>query len=241
MAASKIEWTQITWNPTTGCTKISAGCKFCYAEVMANRLQAMGQDKYKDGFKLTMHPETLLMPYQWKKSKVIFVNSMSDLFHENVPLSFIQNVFHVMNDNQQHIFQILTKRANRLAELGPQLNWSSNIWMGVTIECGDYIYRADLLRSVNASIKFISCEPLIGPIEGLNLKGIDWLIVGGESGRTPRPIQKSWVESLQHQCESYLTAFFFKQWGGINKKKSGRILNGKIYNERPSLETISIF
>jgi protein gp37 len=225
----------MTWNPTTGCTKISKGCKFCYAEVMTRRLQAIGQEKYRNGFILTMHPEMLQLPYQWKKPKVIFVNSMSDLFHERVPLSFIQQVFNVMNDNRHHIFQLLTKRAERLSELRPQLNWSPNIWIGVTIESGEYKYRADLLRNINATIRFISCEPLIGPIDDLNLDGIDWLIAGGESGRTPRPIQQDWVQSLQKQCEEADVSFFFKQWGGTNKKKNGRLLNGKIFDNRPSL------
>jgi protein gp37 len=230
MAQSAIEWTDATWNPTTGCTKISAGCKFCYAEVLSRRLQAMGQNKYINGFQLTMHPETLQLPYQWKNPKVIFVNSMSDLFHDDIPQSYIQEVFNVMNDNRHHVFQILTKRAERLSELSPQLNWGTNIWMGVTIEREDYKYRADLLRNIGAEIKFISCEPLIGPINDLNLEDIDWLIAGGESGRTPRPIEKTWVESLQYQCESKNVAFFFKQWGGTNKKKNGRSLNRqKIY------------
>ncbi len=236
MAESKIEWTEMTWNPTTGCSKVSAGCRFCYAEVMAKRLYGMGVEKYKNGFEITLHPDTLSIPYEWKKPKIIFVNSMSDLFHEKVPLSYIKEVFKVMNDNRRHVFQVLTKRAERLAEVNSKLNWTSNIWMGVTVENNDFKYRIDHLRNTGAFTKFLSCEPLIGPVTNIDFKNIDWLIAGGESGRTPRPINENWVTSLQQQCEKAGVSFFFKQWGGFNKKKNGRMLNGKVYNETPQLE-----
>lgn len=233
MAQSSIEWTEMTWNPTTGCTKISQGCKFCYAEIMSRRLQAMGIEKYKDNFKVRTHPDALKTPYTWKKSKVVFVNSMSDLFHPEVPLDFIKKVFEVMNDNSQHIFQVLTKRAERLFELHEELNWTPNIWMGVSVENQEVEGRIDFLRDINAQVKFLSLEPLIGPLPNLDLKNIDWVIVGGESGRTPRPMSEDWVIDIQKQCKKDEIAFFFKQWGGKNKKKAGRILNGKVYSEMP--------
>ncbi len=232
MAQSSIEWTEMTWNPTTGCTKISAGCKYCYAEVMAKRLQAMGIEKYKDAFKVRVHPEALDAPYTWKKQKVVFVNSMSDLFHPQVPLSFIKKVFKVMNETQ-HVYQVLTKRADRLLEVHAELKWTHNIWMGVSVEDGRVIERIDLLRQTNARTKFLSCEPLIGPLNNMNLTGIDWVIVGGESGRKPRPMDPDWVLDIQDQCESADVAFFFKQWGGTNKKKAGRLLNGRTYEDMP--------
>lgn len=233
MAQSSIEWTEMTWNPVTGCTKISAGCKFCYAEVMSRRLKAMGVEKYKDGFKLRMHEEALNIPYTWKKQKVVFVNSMSDLFHKDVPLEFIQKVFKVMNENGQHTFQVLTKRADRLLELHEQLNWTHNIWMGVSVEDSRVMSRIDLLRQTNARTKFLSCEPLIGPLHDMNLQNIDWVIVGGESGRKARPMDADWVLDIMDQCTAANVAFFFKQWGGTNKKKTGRILNGQTYDEMP--------
>lgn len=233
MAQSSIEWTEMTWNPVTGCTKVSAGCKFCYAEVMSKRLKAMGVEKYKDGFKLRMHEDALNIPYTWKKQKVVFVNSMSDLFHKDVPLEFIQKVFKVMNENGQHTFQVLTKRADRLLELHTQLNWTHNIWMGVSVEDLRVMSRVDLLRQTNARTKFLSCEPLIGPLHDLNLQNIDWVIVGGESGRKARPMDADWVLDIMDQCSAANVAFFFKQWGGTNKKKTGRILNGKTYDEMP--------
>jgi protein gp37 len=234
MAQSSIEWTEMTWNPTTGCDKISAGCKYCYAEVMTRRLMAMGIEKYKDGFQIRTHVEALNIPYTWKKPKVVFVNSMSDLFHPDVPLEFIKEVFAVMNDNPQHIFQVLTKRADRLFEIHQQLNWTSNIWMGVSVEDERVTQRIDFLRQTNAAIKFLSCEPLIGPLMNLNLTGIDWVIVGGESGRKARPMKEWWVWDVKQQCQEQEVLFFFKQWGGINKKKAGRELAGNTYNEMPA-------
>ena len=233
MAQSSIEWTELTWNPTTGCTKISQGCKFCYAEVMTRRLKAMGIEKYKDGFKVRTHPETLRIPYTWKSSKVVFVNSMSDLFHEDIPLDFIKQVFKVMNDNGQHIFQVLTKRAERLLEVHKELKWSHNIWMGVSVEDEKVVDRIDLLRKTDARVKFLSCEPLIGPLHKMNLKKIDWVIVGGESGHNPRPMDAEWVLDIKEQCEKSKVAFFFKQWGGRNKKAAGRVLNERTYDEMP--------
>lgn len=233
MASSSIEWTQMTWNPTTGCNKISAGCKFCYAEVLSKRLHAMGQHKYRNVFKLTLHPQTLDIPYSWTKPKIVFVNSMSDLFHDKVPLSYIQKVFEVMNNCPQHQFQVLTKRAERLEELSQYLTWTDNIWMGVSVEDDRVIHRIDHLRNTGAIIKFLSIEPLIGSVGEINLEGIDWVIVGGESGFKAREIKEEWVQDIRRQCRTQRVAFFFKQWGGKNKKASGRILNGRTYNEFP--------
>lgn len=235
MAQSSIEWTEMTWNPVTGCDKISAGCKFCYAEVMAKRLKAMGVEKYQNEFKLTIHEDELATPYTWKKSKVVFVNSMSDLFHKDVPIEFIQKVFRVMKENPQHVFQVLTKRADVMLYYDKEgwLDWSHNIWMGVSVENEKTMKRIDLLRQSNARTKFLSCEPLIGPLPKLNLKNIDWVIVGGESGRKPRPMKKEWVLDIKEQCEKKDVAFFFKQWGGTNKKKTGNLLEGKKYLEMP--------
>jgi protein gp37 len=233
MAQSSIEWTEMTWNPTTGCTKISSGCKFCYAEIMSKRLKAMGIEKYKDAFKVKIHPDQLSIPYTWKSSKVVFVNSMSDLFHKDIPLDFIKQVFKVMNENPNHVFQVLTKRAERLFEINKELNWTHNIWMGVSVENDLVIERIDYLRKTKARVKFLSCEPLIGPLHNLNLKKIDWVIVGGESGHRPRPMDSNWVLDIQEQCEKSQVPFFFKQWGGRNKKANGRILNGKTYDEMP--------
>lgn len=235
MAQSSIEWTEMTWNPTTGCDKISAGCKYCYAEVMARRLQAMGIDKYKDGFELRLHEDALQIPYEWKKPKVVFVNSMSDLFHKDVPLSFIQRVFDVMNKTSLHTYQVLTKRAERLYEIHHKLNWTTNIWMGVSVENDKVKDRIDFLRETNAKVKFLSLEPLIGPLTNLNLEHIHWAIVGGESGRKARPMKESWVWDLRQQCADQGVAFFFKQWGGVNKKKTGRELGGRTYDEMPML------
>jgi len=234
MAKSSIEWTELTWNPVTGCTKISAGCKFCYAETMTRRLKAMGLEKYEGGFKeVRVHEDSLSIPYTWKKSKVVFVNSMSDLFHKDVPLEFIQKVFQVMRENPQHIFQVLTKRADRLLELNPHLKWSHNIWMGVSVENEKVKDRIDYLRKTDAKVKFLSLEPLIGPLPNLDLSLIDWVIVGGESGFNPRPMDPEWVLDIQEQCEKSEVAFFFKQWGGKNKKESGRVLKGRTFDEMP--------
>lgn len=240
MAQSAIEWTEMTWNPTTGCTKISAGCKFCYAEVMSKRLKAMGVDKYKDGFKVRTHEDALKIPYSWKRSKVVFVNSMSDLFHEDIPLVFIKKVFKVMNENPQHVFQVLTKRAERLFEVHKELMWTHNIWMGVSVEDDRVVDRIDFLRETNARVKFLSLEPLIGPLPNLNLDKIDWVIVGGESGHKPRKMDADWVLDIQEQCENFGVAFFFKQWGGRNKKANGRVLNGRTYNEMPEQDIQSL-
>jgi len=238
MAQSSIEWTEMTWNPVTGCDKISAGCKYCYAEVMAKRLKAMGVEKYQNEFKLTIHEDELATPYTWKKSKVVFVNSMSDLFHKDVPVEFIQKVFRVMKENPQHVFQVLTKRADVMLYYDKEgwLDWSHNVWMGVSVENEKAMKRIELLRQSNARTKFLSCEPLIGPLPKLNLKNIDWVIVGGESGRKPRPMKKEWVLDIKQQCEKKDVAFFFKQWGGTNKKKTGNLLDGKKYLEMPDFE-----
>jgi protein gp37 len=230
----------MTWNPTTGCNKISAGCKFCYAEVMTRRLQAMGIDKYKDGFKIRTHEDALLTPFGWKSPKIVFVNSMSDLFHKDVPLEFIKRVFDTMNNCPQHTFQVLTKRSDILVKYHKELNWTHNIWMGVSVEDARVTHRIDDLCKTNARTKFLSCEPLIGPLPKMNLKKIDWVIVGGESGRTPRPMDADWVLDIQEQCEKSKVAFFFKQWGGTNKKKAGRMLNGKTYNEMPVAEQMEV-
>ena len=235
MAQSSIEWTEMTWNPTTGCNKVSAGCKYCYAEVMTRRLEAMGIEKYKDGFKVRTHEDALDVPYSWKKPKVVFVNSMSDLFHPEVPFEFIEKVFEVMNKTLQHTYQVLTKRAERLFEVHHKLNWTNNIWMGVSVENEKVIERIDYLRETNASIKFLSCEPLIGPLRNMNLLNIDWTIVGGESGSKARPIKEAWVWDIHEQCKQAGVAFFFKQWGGANKKKAGRELGGRTYDEMPLL------
>ena len=233
MSQTKIEWTELTWNPTTGCNKVSQGCKFCYAEVMARRLKAMGLEKYQNGFELTLHEDALKIPYTWKQPKIVFVNSMSDLFHKDIPLEFIQRVFKVMNDNPQHVFQVLTKRANVLLKYHKELEWTHNIWMGVSVEDAKSLSRINLLRRTRAKVKFLSCEPLIGPLTDLNLKKINWVIVGGESGRRPRPMKPEWVFEIHNKCIEENVPFFFKQWGGTNKKKTGRVLKGRTYSEMP--------
>ena len=237
MADSRIEWTEATWNPSTGCTKISPGCKHCYAERLAKRLEAMGLPKYSNGFKLTMHEDALLLPLTWKRPRLIFVNSMSDLFHEKMPADFIQRVFAVMRQASWHQFQILTKRSDVLLEMDSEIEWPENVWMGVSVENGNYKYRVDDLRKTHASVKFLSLEPLLGPLPKLNLRSIDWVIVGGESGPGARPMEKEWVIDIQQQCKRTGTPFFFKQWGGVNKKKNGRRLGGKTWNEMPEYET----
>lgn len=234
MSQSKIEWTEKTWNPTTGCSKISPGCANCYAETLSNRLQAMGVEKYKNGFELTVHPLEIEKPYRWKKPSMIFVNSMSDLFHEDIPFRIIKKIFEVMNKCDWHVFQVLTKREGRLLELNEKLNWSPNIWMGVSVEDESRKSRIDFLRKTDSYVKFISFEPLLEPIQNLNLLNINWVIVGGESGQKARPIRKRWVIDILDQCRKLNVKFFFKQWGGVNKKKNGRELNGRIFNEFPS-------
>lgn len=233
MAKSEIEWTEATWNPLSGCNKVSPGCKNCYAERMAKRLQAMGQPNYRNGFTLTLHEHALSLPLRWKKPQVVFVNSMSDLFHERVPVEFIQRVFCTMQEASWHQFQVLTKRAQRLEELAPRLRWPKNVWMGVSVERDDYKYRIDHLRRTSAQIKFLSLEPLLGPVGELNLEGIDWVIVGGESGPGARPISKDWVLEVRDQCLQANVPFFFKQWGGTRKKLTGRTLQGRTWDEMP--------
>lgn len=230
---SGIEWTGSTWNPVTGCDKISPGCAHCYAERMSRRLKAMGQQNYVKGFKLATHQSSLNLPLQWKKPQTIFVNSMSDLFHKDVPTTFILKTFEVMRKAQWHQFQVLTKRAERLSTLSNELEWNSNIWMGVSVESKEYVHRIDLLRQTRAHIKFLSIEPLLGPLGTINLSGIDWVIVGGESGPGARPMNPEWVLEIRNQCTRAKVPFFFKQWGGVNKKKAGRLLEGKTWNQMP--------
>lgn len=233
-ANSSIEWTEATWNPVTGCTKISPGCKHCYAERMAKRLQAMGQPNYADGFQLTLQDHALTLPLKWKKPQTIFVNSMSDLFHPEVPLEFIQRVFAVMRQADWHRFQVLTKRSERLRELSDQLEWAPNIWMGVSVESEKYTPRIDDLRATGAHVKFLSLEPLLGPLSELRLEGIHWAIAGGESGPGARPISEDWVVDVRDQCVRSGVPFFFKQWGGVNKKRTGRLLEGRTWDEMPA-------
>jgi protein gp37 len=233
MATSTIEWTDSTWNPVTGCTKISPGCKNCYAERMAKRLQAMGQPNYKDGFRVSLHEHALALPLKWKKPQTIFVNSMSDVFHEDVPESFIRRIFDTMAKAPWHIFQVLTKRAERLEAIGRNLTWPDNVWMGVSVEAKDYLYRIDRLRNVGARVRFISFEPLLGGLGKIDLHGIHWAIVGGESGPRARPIVKEWVLEIRDHCISADVPFFFKQWGGTNKKKAGRLLDNRTWGEAP--------
>jgi protein gp37 len=233
MATSAIEWTGSTWNPVTGCTKISPGCKHCYAERMAKRLQAMVQPNYARAFELALHPHALGLPLSWKKPQTIFVNSMSDLFLEGIPTEFISQVFEVMTRAHWHTFQVLTKRSKRLAELRRELPWSPNIWMGVSVENGDYAHRIDHLRSTGAAVKFLSMEPLLGPVSNIDLRGIDWVIVGGESGPGARPMKEEWVVEIKEQCLRAGVPFFFKQWGGVRKKRNGRELQGKTWDQMP--------
>jgi protein gp37 len=230
---SGIEWTESTWNPITGCTKISIGCEHCYAERMAKRLKAMKSPNYQNGFELTLHEDMIGLPLLWKQPQTIFVNSMSDLFHENVPDEFIQRVFNVMEQASWHTFQILTKRSNRLLQIDHQIKWPKNVWMGVTVEKQNYDYRIDDLLHSRAQTKFLSLEPLLGPIYNLKLSGIDWVITGGESGPGARPIEQNWVTGIRDQCIAHKVPFFFKQWGGVRKKLKGRLLEGKIWSETP--------
>jgi len=230
---SAIEWTESTWNPVTGCDKVSPGCKHCYAERMAERLHAMGQPNYRNGFEVALQPQMLELPLGWKKPQTIFVNSMSDLFHEKVPLEYIQRVFDAMRRAHWHRFQVLTKRSERLAEVGGALPWSANIWMGVSVESFAYVHRIDDLRRTRAKVKFLSLEPLLGPLGGLGLEAIDWVIVGGESGPKARPVAAEWVTDIRDQCWRGGVAFFFKQWGGTNKKRAGRLLDGRTWDDMP--------
>lgn len=230
---TNIEWTEMTWNPVTGCIKISQGCKNCYAERMAKRLYAMGSERYENGFKPTLHDDLIDLPRRWKKPRVIFVNSMSDLFQEAVPDDFIRAVFATMQDCPQHTFQILTKRSDRLRQLGPTLPWPENVWIGVSVEDARVMDRITDLAAVPAQVRFLSCEPLIGPLENVPLLGIHWVIVGGESGPGARPMQREWVESIHRQCRRSQVPFFFKQWGGVRKEMAGRELHGRTYDEMP--------
>ncbi len=240
MAQSSIEWTESTWNPLTGCTKISPGCKFCYAERMAKRLQGMGQPRYANGFTLTLHDDILELPLTWKKPLLIFVNSMSDMFHEDVPARFIHRMFDVMRRASWHQFQVLTKRADRLREMSPSIAWPENVWMGVSVERQDYVSRIDDLRTASALVKFLSAEPLLGPLPKLDLRGIDWVIVGGESGPGARPIKEEWVLEIRARCQEAHVSFFFKQWGGVNKKRAGRLLQGRTWDELPSIGAMAL-
>ncbi|MCD6449629.1 MAG: phage Gp37/Gp68 family protein [Thermotogaceae bacterium] len=232
--SSMVERRVETWNPITGCSKISLGCVNCYAERLAKRLQSIGNPKYKNGFKLTLHPEKLDQPLRWKKPKVIFIASMGDLFHEKVPDDFILKVFRVMNRAHWHIFQVLTKRAERLADLSEKLPWAPNIWIGVTVEHCRYVYRINLLKFIPAVVRFISFEPLLSDIPPLDLEGIDWAIVGGESGPRARPMRPEWVRHIRDMCKKQNVAFFFKQWGGLDRKKNGRVLDGRTWVEYPT-------
>jgi len=235
---SMIEWTEATWNPVTGCTKVSSGCKNCYAERMAYRLQAMGQPNYKNGFKLTLHEDSLEIPLHWKKPKMIFVNSMSDLFHNDVPFEFIQQAFEIMGNANWHTFQVLTKRSGRLREISSKLKWAENIWMGVSIENDDNRKRLHDLASCHSNVKFLSLEPLLEPLPNLDLTDIDWVIVGGESGPGAREMKEEWVTDIRNQCVKADVPFFFKQWGGVRKKKNGRLLEGFIWNQIPEVASL---
>ncbi len=239
-----IEWTEVTWNPTTGCDRISAGCDNCYALALAKRLRAMGAKKYQNdgdprtsgpGFGLTVHPSVLRQPYGWRTPRLVFVNSMSDLFHAKVPLDFIRAVFKVIAETPQHTYQILTKRSARLRKIADRLDWPDNLWMGVSVENADVLYRVDDLRTVPARVRFLSCEPLLGPLPSLDLSGIDWVIAGGESGPGHRPLDPAWVSMLRDRCVAAGVPFFFKQWGGRTPKEGGRELDGRLWDEMPSL------
>ncbi len=237
-----IEWTEVTWNPTTGCDRVTAGCDNCYALTLSKRLKAMGAAKYQNdgdprtsgpGFGITIHPETLQEPYKWRYPRLVFVNSMSDLFHAKVPLAFVRNVFGVIADTPQHTYQILTKRSTRLRRLADKLDWPDNLWVGVSVEDGDQISRVDDLRAVPASVRFLSCEPLLGPLDGIRLDGIGWVIAGGESGAGYRPMELSWARTIRDACVADDVPFFFKQWGGHTPKKLGRELDGRTWSEMP--------
>ena len=233
---SHIEWTDATWNPVTGCTKISPGCKYCYAERLAQRLQAMGQPNYRNGFQVTLQDHMLELPLRWKAPKRIFVNSMSDLFHDSVPTEYINRVFAIMERANWHQYQILTKRSERVRDLSRLMPWASHIWMGVSVENSDFTYRIEDLRKTESFVKFLSLEPLLGPLPNLNLCEIDWVIVGGESGPKARRMDPCWVTDLRDQCQKAGVPFFFKQWGGVQKKKTGRRLDGRTWDEMPVAE-----
>ncbi|MGD1701618.1 DUF5131 family protein [Dapis sp. BLCC M229] len=232
MASNKtgIQWTDKSWNPTTGCDKVSPGCTHCYAEALTKRFT----NNFPEGFVLKLHPERLKQPLSWRTPSRIFVNSMSDIFHEDVPVDFIKQVFEIIGKTPWHIYQILTKRHERLVDLAPQLKWHENIWMGVSVESQSYVHRVDYLRQVDANVRFLSCEPLLGDLE-LNLKDIHWVIVGGESGNKYRPMKEEWVKNIYEQCQAANVAFFFKQWGGRTPKALGRIFDGKVWNEMPEV------
>jgi protein gp37 len=236
---SSIEWTDATWNPVRGCTKISPGCKHCYAERFAERFRGVKAHPFEQGFDLRLVPEKLGEPLRWKTAKRIFVNSMSDLFHDRVPLDYIQSVFRVMNEADWHQYQVLTKRAERLEAIAGELPWAPHIWMGVSVESKDYLWRIDHLRRTKAQVKFLSIEPLLGPLGKINLCGIDWAIIGGESGPGARPMNEEWVLDIRDQCLRANVAFFFKQWGGVFKKKTGRELEGRTWDQMPELAVIS--
>jgi len=236
-ARSSIEWTESTWNPLTGCTKISPGCRHCYAERLALRLQAMGQPNYVNGFRLTLHEQTLTLPLGWKKPQMVFVNSMSDLFHHDVPLEFVRRVFDTMQQASWHTFQVLTKRSQRMLELSPCLDWPDNVWMGVSVENQDYVFRIDHLRQTGAHVKFLSLEPLLGCLPNLDMRGIDWVILGGESGPLARPLKREWVQDVRDQCLAAKVPFFFKQWGGYSRKSAGRELDGVKWDQMPLLRS----
>jgi protein gp37 len=247
-AGTGIEWTEVTWNPTTGCDRISPGCDNCYALALAKRLKAMGQAKYQNdgnprtsgpGFGLTIHTDALSLPYTWTGRRIVFVNSMSDLFHARVPLDFVRQVFSVITDTPQHTYQVLTKRSSRLPKIARKLDWPPNLWMGVSVEDADRLFRVEDLRAVPAAIRFLSCEPLIGPLDGLDLAGIDWVIAGGESGPDYRPLDHAWVTDVRDHCTTAGIPFFFKQWGGRTPKAGGRELDGRIWSQMPQPAKIS--
>lgn len=243
MAKTSIEWTEVTWNPVTGCDRVTAGCDNCYALTLSKRLKAMGAEKYQNdgnpltsgpGFGITTHPASLNQPYGWKKPVTVFVNSMSDLFHAKVPLGFVRDVFDVMADTPHHTYQVLTKRSLRLRRMADKLTWPSNVWMGVSVEEPKVLNRIDDLREVPAAVRFLSCEPLIAALPGMNLDGIDWVIAGGESGHNHRPMNSAWVEDIRDQCEEADVPFFFKQWGGRTPKQGGRDLDGRHWDGMPA-------
>lgn len=249
MAASNIEWTELTWNPVTGCDRVAAGCENCYAMTLAKRLKAMGSEKYVNdgdprtsgpGFGVTIHPAALAQPFGWTKPRLIFVNSMSDLFHAKVPIGFIRDVFSVMRETPHHTYQILTKRSLRLSRIADKLDWPPNVWMGVSVESADAVDRIDHLRTVPATTRFLSCEPLLGPIPQLNLDSIDWVIVGGESGPNARPMEAGWALDIRDQCGHAAVPFFFKQWGGRTPKRNGRVLDGRTWDAKPKLAAAAV-